>query len=99
MDEPFGALDEITRAAMRLELLRIWRSQDRACTVVFVTHSIQEALLLSDRVVVMTPQPGRIAGIIDVPLSRPRVEEIEFEPEFLELARELRALLRQRSLV
>jgi NitT/TauT family transport system ATP-binding protein len=59
MDEPFGALDEITRAAMRYELLRVWRSELAAsgCTVLFVTHSIAEAVLLSDRVV-LTPQPG-----------------------------------------
>ena len=66
MDEPFGALDEITRSSMRYELLRIWRSSSGELrTVIFVTHSIVEAVLLSDRVVVMTPQPGRIAGIVD----------------------------------
>jgi NitT/TauT family transport system ATP-binding protein len=102
MDEPFGALDEITRESMRFELLRIWRAAETEATqltVLFVTHSILEALLLSDRVVVMTPQPGRIAGIIDVDLPRPRDEEIEFEPRFVELARRLRSMLRERSLV
>ena len=65
MDEPFGALDEITRASMRYELMRVWRSElaPQGCTVIFVTHSIPEAVLLSDRVVVLTPQPGRIVGL------------------------------------
>ncbi len=100
MDEPFGALDEITRSQMRFELLRIWQSQTEAepCTVIFVTHSIAEALLLSDRVVVLSPQPGRIAGVIDVDLPRPRSEELEFTPEFMEQARHLRGLLREPSL-
>lgn len=99
MDEPFGALDEITRAAMRFELLRVWhsRAEESASTVVFVTHSIQEALLLSDRVVVMTPQPGKIAGVVEVDLPRPRTEELEFQPAFVEQAQRLRALLRQPS--
>jgi NitT/TauT family transport system ATP-binding protein len=101
MDEPFGALDEITRTAMRYELLRVWRSQaeGRACTVVFVTHSITEAVLLSDRVIVLTPQPGRIAAALEIDLSRPRSEEIEGSPEFIEYTRRLRGLLRERSLV
>src|SRR5688572_18270268 len=97
MDEPFGALDEITRASMRFELLRVWRASQTSTTVLFVTHSIPEALLLSDRVVVMTPQPGRIAGILEVDLPRPRDEELEFEPRFVDLARQLRAILRERS--
>jgi NitT/TauT family transport system ATP-binding protein len=95
MDEPFGALDEITRSAMRYELLRVWRSAaGEQRTVVFVTHSITEAVLLSDRVVVMTPQPGRIAATIEIDLPRPREEELETEPAFLDYARRLRALLR-----
>jgi len=99
MDEPFGALDEITRTAMRYELLRMWRSQDRGCTVVFVTHSIAEAVLLSDRVAVFTPQPGRIAAILDIDLPRPRTEEIEAQPEFIEYTQQLRGLLREHALV
>jgi NitT/TauT family transport system ATP-binding protein len=97
MDEPFGALDEITRAAMRLELLRVWRSQteQRPCTVVFVTHSIAEAVLLSDRVVVLSPQPGRVAAQIEVDLPRPRPEGIEFAPVFLDYTRRLVAALRE----
>ena len=101
MDEPFGALDEITRSAMRFELLRIWRSEveERNTTVLFVTHSIAEAILLADRVVVFTPQPGRVAADIRIDLPRPRPEEVESEPGFLEYSRQLRELLRERSLV
>ncbi|HLF70711.1 MAG TPA: ABC transporter ATP-binding protein [Dehalococcoidia bacterium] len=96
MDEPFGALDEITRTSMRFELLRVWRSTaEGACTVIFVTHSIAEAVLLADRVIVMTPQPGRIAADIAIDLPRPRPEEIELEPRFLEYTKRLRDLLRQ----
>jgi NitT/TauT family transport system ATP-binding protein len=99
MDEPFGALDEITRAAMRYELLRVWRSAlvETGCTILFVTHSIPEAVLLSDRVVVLTPQPGRIAAVIDVDLPRPRPPEVEETPEFHGHTRRLRGLLDDRS--
>lgn len=94
MDEPFGALDEITRSAMRYELLRIWRSvEGRPRTVIFVTHSITEAVLLSDRVVMMTPQPGRISTVLEIDLPRPRLEEIEVQPAFLDYARTLKSLL------
>ena len=101
MDEPFGALDEITRTAMRYELMRIWRSEaaERARTVVFVTHSITEAVLLSDRVIVMTPQPGRIAADLTIDLPRPRDEDIEATPAFIEYTQALRGLLREHVLV
>jgi NitT/TauT family transport system ATP-binding protein len=99
MDEPFGALDEITRSTMRFELLRIWRSEaeERNTTVLFVTHSIPEAILLADRIIVFTPQPGRVAADIRIDLPRPRPEEIESAPAFLEYSRQLRSLLRERS--
>ena len=75
MDEPFGALDEITRSAMRFELLRIWRSETEArnTSVLFVTHSISEAILLADRVIVFTPQPGRVAADMKIDLPRPQI--------------------------
>ena len=96
MDEPFGALDEITRDDMRYELLRIWRSEARrrAAPSLFVTHSIAEAVLLSDRVIVMSPQPGRIAADLDIDLPRPRDEEIERSAAFIDYTDSLRGFLR-----
>jgi NitT/TauT family transport system ATP-binding protein len=91
MDEPFGALDALTREEMTLELLRIWERQPK--TIVFVTHSISEAVLLADRVVVMSPRPGRIAEIIPVPLARPRSFELEGHPEFQRCAQRIRELI------
>jgi NitT/TauT family transport system ATP-binding protein len=101
MDEPFGALDEITRSAMRFELLRVWRSEaaEVDCTVVFVTHSIAEAVLLSDRVIVMSPQPGRIAASLPIDLPRPRDEALEESQQFIDYGRRLRGLLREHALV
>ncbi len=83
MDEPFAALDAQTRDIMQAELLRIW--QEAKKTVLFVTHQIEEAVYLSDRVIVMTKRPGRTKTIIDVPLDRPRDYEMRVTPEFNEL--------------
>jgi NitT/TauT family transport system ATP-binding protein len=95
MDEPFGALDEMTRERLNLELLSIW--QQLRSTVVFVTHSISEAVFLSTRVVVMSPRPGRIAGIVPIDMPFPRTVDTREEPRFFELVTEVRELLRRRG--
>jgi NitT/TauT family transport system ATP-binding protein len=92
MDEPFGALDEITRENMQGELLRIWG--EIRSTILFVTHSISEAVLLSDRVVVMSPRPGVILENTEIPFRRPRSENLRGEPEFVEMVEHIRGLLR-----
>jgi NitT/TauT family transport system ATP-binding protein len=92
MDEPFGALDEMTRERMNSEVLRIWRQT--GTTVVFVTHSIPEAVFLSTRVVVMSARPGRITSVIDVDLGHPRNEETREDPRYFELVTEVREALR-----
>ena len=92
MDEPFGALDEMTRERMNDEVLRIW--ERTGTTVVFVTHSIPEAVHLSSRVVVMSARPGRITRIVDVDLPRPRDDETREMPRFFELITEVREALR-----
>jgi NitT/TauT family transport system ATP-binding protein len=91
MDEPFGALDEMTRERLNMELLRIW--EKAASTIVFVTHSIPEAVFLSTRVVVMSARPGRVAGIIDVDLPQPRGTATREDPRFFELITEVRETL------
>jgi len=92
MDEPFGALDEMTRERMNSEVLRIW--QQTGTTVVFVTHSIPEAVFLSTRVVVMSARPGRITELIDVPLPQPRNEETREDPLCFQLVTQVREALR-----
>lgn len=91
MDEPFSALDALTRDEMSFELLRIW--SERPKTVLFITHSIPEALLLADRIVVMTPRPGRVREVIDVGLPRPRSMATLAQPRFHELAAHIRGQL------
>jgi NitT/TauT family transport system ATP-binding protein len=93
MDEPFGALDEMTRERMNLELMKIWRHT--GTTVVFVTHSIPEAVFLSSRVVVMSPRPGRISRIVDVDLPQPRSVETRELEHYFELVTQVREALRR----
>ena len=92
LDEPFGALDALTRERMNLELLRIWRAKRK--TVVMVTHSIQEAIFLADRVLVMSPRPGRIEASFPIPLPRPRRLEMLYDDEFGALSRQVRRAIR-----
>jgi ABC-type nitrate/sulfonate/bicarbonate transport system ATPase subunit len=87
MDEPFGALDVQTRDLLQDELLRIWQQERK--TVIFVTHSIEEALYLADRIIVLSPRPARIQMDIAVPFPRPRREEVKAEPEFVHLRQEI----------
>jgi NitT/TauT family transport system ATP-binding protein len=91
MDEPFGALDEMTRERMNAELLHIWA--ETGSTVVFVTHSIAEAVFLSTRVVVMSARPGRIAEVIPIGLAQPRMQATREEPAFFELVTRVREAL------
>jgi NitT/TauT family transport system ATP-binding protein len=92
MDEPFAALDEITRETMQEELLRLWTVTESS--VVFITHSISEAVLLSERIVILTARPGRVEEMIDVPFPRPRDEELRGKPAFTELVQHIRHKLR-----
>jgi NitT/TauT family transport system ATP-binding protein len=92
MDEPFGALDEITRERLNDELLRIWKRT--GTTVIFVTHSIPEAVFLSNRIVVMSPRPGRVLAEIAVDLPYPRDEDTREHPRYFELVTEVRETLR-----
>jgi NitT/TauT family transport system ATP-binding protein len=91
LDEPFGALDALTRERMGMELLRIWRASYK--TVIMVTHSISEALLLADRILVLTSRPGRICLDMLVQLARPRYEEIQYTEEFRKLEQKLREVI------
>ena len=98
MDEPFGALDEQTRLILQDELLRVWEATGK--TVVFVTHSIDEAMILADRIVVMSARPGTIKADITVPFTRPRtVEAVRSDPEFSSLFLRIWSLLRDEAAV
>jgi NitT/TauT family transport system ATP-binding protein len=92
MDEPFGALDEMTRERLNDAVLRIW--ERTGTTIIFVTHSIPEAVYLSSRIVVMSARPGRIAGSVEVDLPRPRTEETRETDRFFGLVTIVRELLR-----
>lgn len=91
MDEPFSALDEMTREFLNMELLRVW--QERRKTVVFVTHNIGEAVLLSDRIGVMAPQPGRLREIVAIDLPRPRDKQTLVDPRYFRLIANVRGIL------
>ncbi len=88
MDEPFSALDEFTKEKLHEDLLRIWRQTNK--TVIFVTHNIQEAVFLSDRVCVLSPHPGRLSAVVDIDIPRPRSIEVKETPEFNELVKKVR---------
>jgi NitT/TauT family transport system ATP-binding protein len=91
MDEPFAALDVLTKQRLQEEFLNIW--SETRMTVVFVTHDLEEALYLSDRVVVMSTNPGRVNALVDVPFTRPRDPDLKTIPEFQEMRRELSHIL------
>ena len=95
MDEPFGALDEMTRELMQQEVLRIWGETET--TVVFVTHSIPEAVFLSTRVVVMSPRPGRISDVIEIDLPHPRNVDTRESPDYYRLVTQVREALRRQE--
>jgi NitT/TauT family transport system ATP-binding protein len=93
MDEPFAALDELNREAQRHKLVEFWERNQK--TILFVTHSVPEAVMMSDRIVVMSSQPGRVTRVIDVDLPRPRSQSIEATPAFISLTETVRLELRQ----
>jgi NitT/TauT family transport system ATP-binding protein len=91
MDEPFGALDQLSRERLNVELLNICQSMGH--TVLFVTHHVPEAVYLSDRVMVMSPRPGRVTGIVDIDIPRPRPDQVRETPQSIHEAGRVRALL------
>jgi len=97
MDEPFGALDALTREQMRIDLEKIW--MERKNTILFVTHDINEAILLSDKIIVMTPRPGRIKEIIEVDIPRPRSLRVTDTPEFLQYRRHITDLFMEMGIL
>lgn len=100
MDEPLGALDAQTRLVLQVELLRIWgetRDKGDRKTVIFITHGIDEAVFLADRVVVMSSNPGRVGAVLDVDIPRPRSEEVRTHPRFAELSEEIWSLIRDEA--
>ena len=91
LDEPFGALDAMTKAHLQTELMRLSALDEK--TVIFVTHDIEEAIYVGDRVVVMTPRPGRVKETIHVPFERPRDQHVKANPEFQEMRSEIASVL------
>ena len=94
MDEPFGSLDAITRSQMNLELLRIWRATSK--TIVLVTHNVQEAIFLADKVLIMSARPGRIEATVPVNLARPRQPDLFYKQDFAALLHEVRDMISPR---
>lgn len=88
MDEPFSALDEFTKEKLHEDLLHIWRQTNK--TIIFVTHNIQEAVFLSDRICVLSPHPGRLSAVVDVDLPRPRTLEMKDTQHFNDLVLKVR---------
>ena len=97
MDEPFGALDALTREQMQVDLLAMW--QETKKTVLFVTHSISEAVYLSDRIIVMTPRPGKVREIIDIDISRPRDLNVRDTGEFGAIVHRIRLLFQEMGVI
>ena len=97
LDEPFGALDALTRERMAMELARIWQTNRK--TVIMVTHSISEALLLADRILVLTSRPGKIGLDLAVDLARPRWEQVRYSPDFAALEQQLRQAITHHTLI
>ena len=97
MDEPFGALDALTREQLMLDLQRIW--QERQKTVLFVTHSVSEAVFLGDRVVILTPRPASIHEIVDIDLPRPRPLKVRQSPEFAQYTQRILDLFQAQGIL
>jgi NitT/TauT family transport system ATP-binding protein len=97
MDEPFGALDALTRAQLQIDLQNIWQSSRK--TVVFVTHSIEEAVFLSDRIIVMTPRPGRVREVVEIDLARPRRLDVRDSPVFADAIRRVNNLFQDMGVI
>jgi len=97
MDEPFGALDALTRTQLQIDLQNIWQSSRK--TVVFVTHSIEEAVFLSDRIIVMTPRPGRVREVIEIDLARPRQLDVRDSPVFANAIRRVNHLFQDMGVI
>ncbi len=94
LDEPFGALDALTRERLNQELLRLWTATEPHKTIIMVTHDVNEAVLLADRVLVLSQRPARLAALIPIPLPRPRSSALFYDPQFGALANQVRQAIR-----